>query len=95
MLAKGAATIPIFEIAIKGFISSGPVDTEVHNRATNDFTSNYEVGNRPKEQVGGWGIKASIVLEVHGILFARVGPVRKIIIEGIGYGELIQSYTVT
>jgi len=74
MLAKGAATISMVEIAIEGFISSGPVDTEVHNRAATDFTSNDEVGNRPKEQVGGWGIKASIVLEVHGILFARVGP---------------------
>jgi len=74
MLAKGAATISIVEIAIEGFISLGPVDTEVHKRAATDFTSNDEVGNRPKEQEGGWGIKASIVLEVHRILFARVGP---------------------
>ena len=49
MLAKGAAKISMVEIAIEGFISSGPVDTEVQNRAATDFTSNDEVGNRPKK----------------------------------------------
>jgi len=69
MLAKGVATISMVEIAIKGFISSGPVDTEVPKRAATDFTSMM------KWVIGGWGIKASIVLEVRGILFARVGPI--------------------
>jgi len=57
MLANGAAMWSIESMAMEGLMSSAPVDIVVFSVAAVVVISYLDVGSKPKEQEGGFGMK--------------------------------------